>query len=115
MKHDLTLKQTCNVCKKESYEREHFLYELFYDFCRVLDKRGLLHMEMHQNYLPEFVQKYWDCFSQEIYQIEGYNLDLESQEFDGDERWYQFLDAKLDNRINGFECTNCIISKTPHP
>ena len=115
MKLDLTLKQTCQTCNKESHGREHFMYEIYNDFCEVLDERGLLHIEMEENLLPEFVEKYWDCFLQDLCEIEGDNPDLESREFDGDERWYLYLDAKLDHRINGFECTNCIIAKTPHP
>jgi hypothetical protein len=115
MKHDLTVKQICKTCIKEVHGREYFLYELYSDFCDVLDERGLLHIEMEQNFLPEFVQNYWDCFSQELYEIEGNYPDLEPQEFDGDERWWLYLDARLDNKTIGFECLSCIISKTPHP
>jgi hypothetical protein len=115
MKQDLTVKQTCKTCNKELHQREYFMYEIYNDFCEVLDERGLLHLEMEQDLLPEFVEKYWDCFVQYLYEIEGDNPDHASQDFDGYERWYQYLDAKLDHRINGFECTNCIISRTPHP
>lgn len=115
MKLDLTLKQTCQTCNKESHGREHFMYEIYNDFSEVLDERGLLHIEMEENLFPEFVEKYWDCFLQDLCEIEGDNPDLESREFDGDERWWLYLDARLDKKTIGFECLSCIISKTPHP
>ena len=115
MKQYLTKKQTCNTCNKEVHDREHFMYELYSDFCEVLNERGLLEIEMEQDYLPEFVETYWDHFSEDLVESEGEQLEFEPQELDGDERWYIYLETFIENRTVGFECTNCIISRTPHP
>ena len=90
-------------------------YELYSDFCEVLKERGLLEIEMEQDYLPEFVETYWDHFLEDLEESEGEQPEFEPQELDGDERWYIYLETFIENRTVGFECTNCIIAKTPHP
>ena len=90
------------------------MHELYIDFCDVLEERGLLHIEMDNDYLPGFVETYWDHFSDDLEASECDNLNLEPQKLSDNERWHNYLFARIENRIVGFECTNCIISKT-HP
>ena len=115
MKQYLTKKQTCNTCNKEVHDREHFMYELYSDFCEVLKERGLLEIEMEQDYLPEFVETYWDHFYKYLKKSERDNLSIESQKLSDSERFDIYRWARVDKRTSGFECTNCIISKNPHP
>ena len=109
MKTDLTLKQTCKTCNKELHDREHFMYELYSDFCDVLEERGLLHIEMDNDYLPGFVETYWDQFSKDLEVSERDNLNLDPRKLSDNERWHNYLFARIENRTVGFECTNCII------
>ena len=113
MKQDLTVKQTCKTCNKESHAREYFLDELYNDFCEVLDVRGLLDIEMDNDHLSELVETYWDHFYEDLEESERDNLNIESQKLGVNERFDIYRWARWKFRTIGFECTNCIISRTP--
>jgi hypothetical protein len=115
MKQNLTVKQSCKTCKKEAYGREYFLFELYEDLCGILDDRGLLQIEMDNYYLPGLIETYWDHFYEYLKESERDILSTESQKLSDSERFDIYRWARVDKRTSGFECTNCIISKTPHP
>ena len=93
--------------------RPIILDELYNDFCEVLDVRGLLDIEMDNDHLSELVETYWDHFYEDLEESERDNLNIESQKLGVNERFDIYRWARWKFRTIGFECTNCIISRTP--
>jgi hypothetical protein len=96
-------------------DREYFMYELYNDFCEVLVARGVLDLEIEGNYLPDLVESYWDALADQGQRSRTVSSASELQWPDID-RHLDFLDHRAGKSpTEDFECTDCLIARTPHP